>query len=54
MAEAADVDYQLTLDGFPARAEQAERLARDLRELDLGSMTPREAIDWLFEQQGRL
>ncbi|MBA2277696.1 MAG: DNA mismatch repair protein MutS, partial [Chloroflexia bacterium] len=54
VAEVADVDYQLALDGFPARSGRAERLARNLRELDLGSMTPREAIDWLFEQQGRL
>jgi hypothetical protein len=25
-----------------------------LRELDLSSITPREAIDWLFEQQSQL
>jgi DNA mismatch repair protein MutS len=46
--------YQLALDGFPLRSTAADHLVRALRELDLSSMSPREAIDWLFEQQGRL
>jgi DNA mismatch repair protein MutS len=44
----------LTLDGFPLGPPVAESLARELRELDLSKLTPREAIDWLFEQQARL
>jgi DNA mismatch repair protein MutS len=46
--------YQLALDGFNTGPTPAERIARDLRELDLTSLTPREAIDWLFEQQSQL
>ncbi|MDQ4100208.1 MAG: DNA mismatch repair protein MutS, partial [Chloroflexota bacterium] len=53
VAEITDTDYQLTLDGFPVRSDSAERLARELRDLDLDRMTPREAIDWLFDQQSR-
>ena len=45
---------QLPLDGFRAGPTAAERLARALRELDLEGLTPREAMDWLFEQRGRL
>ncbi len=46
--------YQLPLDGFAPGPTSAERLARELCDLDLGGLTPREAIDWLYEQQGRL
>ncbi len=49
-----DGPYQLSLDGFTSGPTPAERIARDLRELDLTSLTPREAIDWLFEQQSQL
>ena len=45
---------QLALDGFRAGPSAAEQLARTLRALDLEGLTPREAMDWLFEQQGRL
>ncbi|MEA2598074.1 MAG: mismatch repair protein MutS [Thermomicrobiales bacterium] len=54
VAESIDGTYQLTLDGFPLGPPVAESLARELRELDLSKLTPREAIDWLFEQQARL
>jgi DNA mismatch repair protein MutS len=46
--------YQLAFDGFLGGPTAADRLARELRELDLASLTPREAIAWLFEQQARL
>ena len=46
--------YQLTLDGFTPAPSEAERLARALDSLDLTALTPREALDWLFEQQARL
>jgi DNA mismatch repair protein MutS len=49
-----DSPYQLALDGFKTGPNTAERMARDLRELDLSTLTPREAIDWLFEQQSQL
>jgi DNA mismatch repair protein MutS len=49
-----DSPYQLALDGFKTGPTSAERMARDLRDLDLSSLTPREAIDWLFEQQSQL
>jgi len=54
IADAPDPPYQLALDGFPAGARTAEHLARALRQLDVASLSPREAIDWLFEQQTRL
>lgn len=46
--------YQLTLAGFQPGLNASQRLARELCALDLTSMTPREALDWLFEQQARL
>ena len=46
--------YELSLDGFPARPAAEQELARELRELDLPNVTPREAINWLFERQDRL
>jgi len=46
--------YQLRLDGFTPALSEAERLARALDSLDLTTLTPREALDWLFEQQARL
>ncbi|MDQ3779573.1 MAG: hypothetical protein M3354_03350, partial [Chloroflexota bacterium] len=54
IAESPDGAYQLGLTGFPNGHDAAGRLARELRDLDLGAMTPREAIDWLFNQQERL
>lgn len=54
IAEQPGPTYQLALDGIPAGPTPSARLSRDLRELDLACLTPREAIDWLFEQQSRL
>ncbi len=54
IAEGPAAPYQMALDGFVSRSGAGERLARELKELDLGAMTPREAIDWLFERQERL
>jgi DNA mismatch repair protein MutS len=54
VAEPHDGTYQLTLDGFPLGLPVGEALARELRELDLAKLTPRAAIDWLFERQARL
>ncbi len=48
------VPYQLALEGIPPGVLARERLAWELGALDLTRMTPREAIDWLFEQQERL
>ena len=44
---------QLTLQGFPPPLP-ASRLAHELKRLDLSAMTPKQALDWLFEQQARL
>ena len=46
--------YQLALDGFPVTPSAAQRLAKELRDLDLAGLTVREALAWLAEQQGRL
>ena len=46
--------YQLGLNGFAAGLTGPELIARDLRELDLESITPGQAIDWLFRQKARL
>jgi DNA mismatch repair protein MutS len=46
--------YQLVFVDLYDGAAAAERLASDLRALDLTRLTPRDAIEWLFEQQGRL
>jgi len=46
--------YQLTLPGFPIPTGEAEALARDLLALDLTQLSPRQALDWLFERQARL
>ena len=54
IAEGVEGHYQLGLDGFPTRSAAADRLVRALRELDLGALTPRDAIGWLFEQQQHL
>ncbi|MDP9368428.1 MAG: DNA mismatch repair protein MutS, partial [Chloroflexota bacterium] len=53
-AEGITPPYQLSLDGFPVTPSAAERLAKDLRDLDLAGLTVREALAWLAEQQGRL
>ncbi len=45
---------QLTLPGFPACGSSAEELARELLALDLDYLSPREALDWLFDRQARL
>jgi DNA mismatch repair protein MutS len=54
IAELIGPIYQLPLDGLASGPTAAERLARELRELDLENLTPREALDWLFAQQARL
>ncbi len=54
VADEPDRDYQLALDGFSVGPSPSERLARELRALDLANLTPREAIDWLFKQRERL
>jgi DNA mismatch repair protein MutS len=54
VAEPLDTPYQLTLAGFAPGPAAGERLARELSELDLAGLTPREAMDWLFAQQERL
>jgi DNA mismatch repair protein MutS len=46
--------YQLPLDGFAPGPDAAARLARDLDALDLADLSPRQALDWLFDQQVRL
>ena len=53
-AEEASPPYQLALDGFPVTPSAAQRLAKELRDLDLAGLTVREALAWLAEQQGRL
>ena len=37
-----------------ASSSAAARPARDLRDLDLAGLTPREAMDWLFARQEEL
>ncbi len=54
VADGSAPPYQLALDGFPVTPSAAERLAKDLRDLDLAGLTVREALAWLAEQQGRL
>jgi DNA mismatch repair protein MutS len=49
----ADGLYQLSLAGAPAPAPTAADLLRALRDRDLGTMTPRAALDWLWTQQER-
>jgi DNA mismatch repair protein MutS len=46
--------YQLFFENLYDATAAAERFASDLRALDLTRLTPRAALDWLFEQQGRL
>jgi DNA mismatch repair protein MutS len=45
---------QLAFSGLAAGPGRAERLARELAELDLASLTPRQALEWLFERQAHL
>lgn len=45
---------QLPLPGLPSTRSIVERLAHELLTLDLTEMTPREALEWLFERQARL
>uniref|UniRef100_A0A7C5RTX2 DNA mismatch repair protein MutS n=1 Tax=Thermomicrobium roseum TaxID=500 RepID=A0A7C5RTX2_THERO len=45
---------QLPLPGFPDRSAAAQALARELLALDLNQLSPRQALDWLFQQQARL
>jgi DNA mismatch repair protein MutS len=54
VAEDWATPYQLTLGGFPTNAEAIVSVARALRELNLAELTPRQALDWLFEYQERL
>lgn len=53
IAEAAPA-YQLTLDGSALPLDDAHRLSRELLALELGHLSPRQALDWLYEQQQRL
>ncbi|MGH2558190.1 MAG: DNA mismatch repair protein MutS [Thermomicrobiales bacterium] len=53
-AESPNDPHQLALDGITPAPAAADRIARALRDLDLEGLTPREAIDWLFEQRSRL
>ncbi|MDW8060675.1 MAG: DNA mismatch repair protein MutS [Thermomicrobium sp.] len=46
--------YQLTLPGFPAGTHEVWALARDLLALDLAELTPRQALEWLYDRQARL
>jgi DNA mismatch repair protein MutS len=46
--------YQLGLNGFAMGLTGPELIARDLRDLDLESITPGQAIDWLLRQKARL
>ncbi|MFN3337450.1 MAG: DNA mismatch repair protein MutS, partial [Thermomicrobium sp.] len=45
---------QLPLPGFPDGSATAQALARELLALDLTQLSPRQALDWLFQQQARL
>ena len=54
IADGNGAPYQLPLDGFFPGPAAAARLARDLRDLDLAGLTPREAMDWLFARQEEL
>ena len=54
VANGAAPTDQLGPDGLATGPTAAERLARAVRELDVAGLTPREAIDWLFEQRARL
>ena len=46
--------YQLALDGFPSPSAAEQRLARDLRDLDLATITPLDALNWLARQKAHL
>ena len=46
--------YQLALDGITAGLSAPELIAKDLRTLNLATVTPGEAIDWLYRQKARL
>ena len=46
--------YQLGLAGVAAGPGVTARLARELRDLDVGAMTPRQALDWLYERRAWL
>jgi DNA mismatch repair protein MutS len=54
VAESAPPAYQLHFDGFAPGQSAADHLANALRDLDLNRMSPRQAIDWLFDQQAKL
>ncbi|CAA9578358.1 MAG: DNA mismatch repair protein MutS [uncultured Thermomicrobiales bacterium] len=54
LAEGPAPPYQLSLAGIRPAPNAADRLARELRDLDLDALTPRQAIDWLFAQRDRL
>ncbi len=46
--------YQLGLRGLPTPPDPATLIARELRALDLDTLTPGQAIDWLINQKRRL
>jgi len=52
--EENESSYQLALNGFVAGVNGPEMIARDLRQLDLETVTPGQAIDWLYRQKARL
>jgi DNA mismatch repair protein MutS len=54
VAEEGEYSYQLTLNGFVAGLTGPEMIARELRALDLETVTPGQAIDWLYRQKARL
>jgi hypothetical protein len=54
VAEDPDTTYQLALDEFVIDTDAAERIAQELRDLDLTNLSPREVLDWLFAQQTSL
>lgn len=45
---------QLPLPGFPNQLSAAQSLVQELLALDLSELSPRQALDWLFQQQARL
>ena len=46
--------YQLGLAGVPPSPDPATSLLRDLRQLDVESLTPGQAVDWLWQQKSRI
>jgi DNA mismatch repair protein MutS len=53
-AEESRSSYQLSLNGFVSGLTGPELIARELRALDMDTVTPGQAIDWLYRQKARL